>query len=83
MANGGSDLTKDHGRFNCRQNWLVQVLLGPIGAKPKIEMQVNRMAVLESSLMLSVVSAFADGRRQTEMIKFEAFKTGEDRKSVV
>ena len=37
------------------------------------------MAILECSLMLSVVSAFADGRRQTEMInyKFEAFKTGE------
>ena len=41
-------------------------------------MQVNRMAVLESSLMLSVVSAFADGRRQTRDDKlFEAFKTGE------
>ena len=33
-------------------------------------MQVNRMAVLESSLMLSEVSAFADGRRQTEMINY-------------
>ena len=33
-------------------------------------MQVNRMAVLESGLMLSEVSAFADGRRQTEMINY-------------
>ena len=41
-------------------------------------MQVNRMAILECSLNLSVVSAFADGRRQTEMINlFEAFKTAE------
>ena len=41
-----------------------------MGPNTKIEIQVNRMAVLESSLMLSVVSAFADGRRQTEMINY-------------
>ena len=28
------------------------------------------MAILECSIMLSVVSAFADGRRQTEMINY-------------